>query len=356
MKYAKDWDKTKERFMGFWNLEIIDRCCISIVAPKNKDLNFQVIPEKREDKIKFWTDGEWIAKRNRSTFENRYFCGDAFPKIPIDLGASGHAGYFKNARCQFEDTVWFFPFINDYSKDQIEFDEKGFLYQKTIELAKFLVNDSKGDYIVGMTDSSGNADALAHIRGSENLLMDLFDDEDSVKAALKKIQDVWLKTNETVYSIVKDNNDGGCCISWLSTWAPGRHAQIQSDMSVMISPDDYNKFILPELQAQTEWMDHSLYHFDGIEQIRHLNTLLSLPKLSAIQWTCVEGQPSPLEFIPVLKKIQAAGKSLILRVNPDELEPIMKQLSSKGLLLLVDADSPDEADRMLDLVTRLTHE
>lgn len=357
MDYRENWDKSKERLKAFWNREIIDRCCVSVFSRRNGSSYIpERLPENISDKVKFWTDGEWILRRNKAAFENTYFAGEATPQIFLNLGAAGHAGYFKNARYQFEDTVWFFPFLQNWEHDQLLFDPESLLYKKTVELAQYLVNESKGSYFVSMPDTSGNADALAHLRGSENLLMDFCDEEDHVRNALRQIQRVWLKVNREVYDITESNNEGGSCITWLGTWAPGKHAQMQCDLSVMISPDTFNSFIMPELKAQCEWMDFPLYHFDGIEQIRHLDALLSLDRLSAIQWTCVAGQPSPLEYIPVLKKIQEAGKGLLLWIKPEELEPMMEQLSSKGLYLLLYANSEEEADDIVRKVEKLTHE
>ena len=357
MYYKDNWDNSKKRLEAFWKGEIVDRCCFSVVSHR-KGSRFipEAIPQSPEDKLRYWTDGEWILKRHLDYFENSYFGGEATPQIFINLGAGGHAGFFKNMKYQFEETVWFFPGVNDWDKDELEFDPESFLYKKTIELAKYYTAESKGRYFVSMPDTSGNADALAHLRGSENLLVDLVTDEERVQEALGKIQEVWLDINQQVYDIVKENNEGGSAITWLDTWAPGRHAQMQCDLSVMISPYMFEKFIMPELRAQSEWMDNCLYHLDGMEQVRHLDMLLSLERLKVIQWTCVVGQPSPLEFIPILKKIQAAGKGVLIRVNPDEVEPLMEQLSSKGLYLVLRVSSEDEAKEIEKKIIKLTHE
>lgn len=262
---------------------------------------------------------------------------------------NGSKGFYNN-------TLWFYPFIKNLSKDTLDFDPESFLYRKTIDLAQYLVNESKGDFFVSMPDVNGNADVLAHLRGTENLMMDMYDEEEWVMKSLNILQDIWVKTLEEVYHIVKDNNDGGCTIGWLNTWAKGRHAQMQCDLSVMISTDMFSKYIMPELTAKSKWMDHSLYHFDGFEQTRHLDMLLSIEDLDVIQWTCVAGQPSPVEFIPVLKKIQDAGKKLLIMIKPDELAPLMENLSSKGLFLILSAPSEQDADEILKKAQKLTHE
>jgi len=91
----------------------------------------------------------------------------------------------------------------------------------------------------------------------------------------------------------------GSVLSWMHLWAPKRLAQMQCDLSVMISPEMFNCFAMPELEELCDFLDYPVYHFDGQEQIRHLDSLLSLKKLRAIQWTPVAGQLPTSNFIPV---------------------------------------------------------
>lgn len=207
-----------------------------------------------------------------------------------------------------------------------------------------------------MPDCSGNIDVLSHLMGPETLMFHMLEEPEEVQTALKKIQTVYQKIHETSYSLVKDVNMGGSCIGWLCTWAPGFHAQMQSDMSVMFSNDMFKEFIEPELRAQTELLDYSLYYLDGMEQTRHLDTLLSIPKLHTIQWTQVAGQPPCTEFIPGLKKIQEAGKNLLISVEPWQVEPLLQNLSSKGLCLNLEVGSLEEGEAILKQVEKLTHE
>jgi hypothetical protein len=352
-----NWNDSKERVKAFWERELVDRCCVCITAPKDGCGPEAPTPTATaEDRLRYWTDGECILKRKLAHFERTIYLGEATPMIPLDLGTAGHAGYFKRIRYQFEGTVWFFPFLEDWDKDRLEFDSESFLYKKTLELARYLSAESRGRYFVAMPDVSGNLDALAHLRGSEKVLLDLYEEQDRVHAVLRELQEVWTRIYDEVYRIVRPTNQGGSSVEWLDVWAPGKLVQIQSDMSVMISPDMFDEFVLPELEAQCEWADYPLYHLDGQEQIRHLDSLLSVRKLRTIQWTCVEGQPSPLAFLPHLKRIQAAGKGLLIRIRPEELEPIMEQLSSRGLYLLVQASSEEEARHLLRRAEALTHE
>ena len=124
----------------------------------------------------------------------------------------------------------------------------------------------------------------------------------------------------------------------------------------MISPRLFDEFIAPELKAQSRMLDYALYHFDGVEQIRHLDTLLSIPTIRAIQWTQVAGQPPCTDYMPELRRIQRAGKGLIIHVSADQVETLMRALSSKGLYLLIHVDSRMEADELLRRVGQWSHD
>lgn len=358
MKYISDWDKRKERHNAFWQGEIVDRCLCTILGPKdnaNFDPSILMGPTDPEEAMKYWTDGETVLKRNEHLFDNLSFIGDGFPQVFLNLGASGHALYFKGVPHHFGGSITFRR--TEEELPSLIFEESNFWYQKTMDLAKYLANESKGDYFISMPDIAGNADVLAGIRGSDKFLMDMFLKESYIQPSMDKIQEVYKKTVNDVYDIVKDNNQGASGIGWLYTWAPGKHAQLQCDLSVMISPELYGEYIVPELREQTEFLDYSLYHFDGQEQRRHLDHLLSLDHLDAIQWTSVAGQPSALNYLDTLQKIQASGKKLLLHLpTPDEIEPLMQNLSSKGLHIVTHSYSEDHARSILDTVNKNTHE
>lgn len=354
MRYKDDWETAKKRLTAFWERDIIDRCCaaVQVIDRDIPDPFMHSLPGTPEEWFAYRTDPELVIKRNRLRMEHTYFGGEAFPQIFIDLGAAGHAGFFKNAKYSIRDSVWFFPALNDMR--DVEFDPHSFLYKRTLEMAEAYVEDSKGDYMVSMPDSTGNMDALSHLFGPEFMMEEMLDNADEVSGALKKIECAYETVMRGVYERVKVNNEGGSCVGWLSTWAPGMHAQMQSDMSVMISNRMFETFVMPELKAQCDLLDYPLYHFDGMEQIRHLDSLLSLEKLRCIQWTQVDGQPSCLHFIPELRRIQQAGKNLVILIRPEQAEPLLDALSSRGLYLVTTVDSVTEAEEFIKNVSKHT--
>lgn len=355
MRYLDDWHKRRERHTAFWHRELVDRCLCSVTSARdNGRFEDFPMPEDPAGRQAYWTDGEQILKRNLQWFENTYYGGDALPILIHDLGPAGHAGYFRGVEPRFEGTVWFEADLKSYS--ELAFDPESLLYRKTLDLARYYTAEAKGDFIVSMPDAVGAADVLSHLRRPDVLLMDMLDSPDEVKMGLREVQAVWEKVYSEVYDIVLGNNDGGSSVGWLGTWAPGRLGQLQCDLSVMISPSMFEELILYELNAQAKWLDHALYHLDGWQQVKHLDHILSVKEIDAIQWTNVAGQPGPLHYIPELKRIQQGGKGLILHAAPDEIPELMGQLSSKGLYLLTYAESQTEADDIVELIAGLTHD
>ncbi|MCL2831886.1 MAG: hypothetical protein FWD78_01835 [Treponema sp.] len=344
MKYV-DFPAIQKNFEYFWNHEYFGRCALRLTAPI-KPVSSLII-NNYEDMIKEWCDGETRLKRNRTLSENTYYLGEAFPLFFINLGAAGNAGYFKNIKYEFtKDTLWFFPINNN---DELIFSKDSFLYKSTIDLAKYFADNANGEFILGMPGCSSNIDALAHLRGTEQLLMNLIDNPEKVKEDLKAVQKSWFEIVNDVYRIISKNYYGGSA-TWLGTYAKGFHSQLQSDISVMLSPDQFDDFVLEDLQLQSEILEYPCYHLDGQEQILHLDKLLSIKNLRLIQYTFCAGQPTPAEQIPVLKRIQKSGKLLLLFLEPKYVKPILENLSAKNLFINTSCRNPDEADQIFKIV------
>lgn len=357
MWYKQDWEKAKERLEALWQNEIIDRCCVAVLAPRHGKFSEEELPPKNEDELfKYYTDGEWLLKRHTRVFENTYFGGEAFPCIWPNFGTAGHAKYFKRSKFRFaKDTVWFTPSIYNWEKDKLEYDPESEIFTLEKKTMEYLAKEGKGKFFVTMPDNCGIIDALAHLRGSDKLLLDLLDNPHKVIASLRVILEAYKASSEELFRIIQENNENGSAHGWMYTWAKGRHAQLQVDFSVMISPEMFEEFALPELEEVTDWLDYSIYHLDGQEQIRHLEMILSVKKLNMIQWTPVAGQPLTSNFIHIFKRIQKAGKGLVLFPEKKEIETILTELSPKGLYLIIrDAESENEAKNIIRKVRDLT--
>lgn len=355
MRFKEDIDLVRKRLYAFWDREIIDRVLVSVAAPKEKGKNISMFHNSRdftgqpEELKKYWEDPETIYKNNMERLENTFLGGETLPVIFQNYGTSGHCNYYGATPVYGNDTIWFNPVWDDLSEAEHSYTEKRL--KKHLEIAAYLTEREKDSYFMGMPDSSGTLDALGHLYGTENVLMDMLGEPESVKNAIRIVNDGWIKTNEMFYRITEKLNGGGAH-AWMHLLAPGRLAHMQCDMSVMFSKEMYKKFVVDELKQQMEWLEYPVYHFDGAEQEQHLEYILGLESLKAIQWTHVAGQPSAAHFLPILRRMQAAGKSLIIMAPPGDLPPLLEHLSGRGLYIHTEAGDISTAKEIIKYVEK----
>jgi hypothetical protein len=190
-----------------------------------------------------------------------------------------------------------------------------------------------GDSVcIGHTDLGGTLDVLASLRGSERLLTDLLDRPEAVERAARKITGLWLRYYDALCDII---GRGRGSTGWAPIRSPGRTYMLQCDFCSMISPSMFERFVLPDLSACCDALDHPFYHLDGKGELPHLDMLLSLKKLRGIQWIPGDGAPPPEEWLPLLKRIRDAGKLVQVYVSPEGAKKIVRELGGEGFALYV---------------------
>ena len=361
MYFKEDWPKAQERFLAFWEGEIIDRCCVAVLAPRdNSRYTPPQPPESQEDLLKWWIDPQDNLRRMLAEFEHTFYGGEAYPAATMCLGASVMAGFYGSPAEFRPETVWYHPILQSWEPDPLSFDPAtNELYKITIEAARYYAQESRGRYLVSLPELGAATDDLSLLRGMQTLLLDMIDQPEPVKRAIARLADTWGQVHNELYQIAAPANQGGCCIAWMQTWAPGSHYQMSCDFSAILSPRMFKEFILPEIQAYLKVNQYSVYHWDGPDAIKHLDSLLSIPEIDAIQWTQGEGQPPATHprWIANYRKIQQAGKKLILPfVQIGEIETLLSQISSRGLMIRTYAASEAEARELLNKIPKWTRD
>lgn len=358
MKYINNWAETKERLSALWQLKRMDRSCVNLTfrkdyapAPTGNELSV-MHPQNREQ----YMDPQINVDGYRRLFQNQIYLGEAFPHLWPNFGTAGHAKYAPACNFSFSpETIWYKPCIKEYTSSFCYYDPNSPLLKDDLDCVQKMCAMTMGEAMVGYPDNCGILDALAHLRGSDELMVDMLTEPEAVHDALNQLLDGFKHSASLFFDAIKENNEGGSVHAWMNTWCPGRHCQLEADISVMLSPDLYEEFIMPELRELTEWLDYSIYHFDGQEQIRHLDMILSLKRLGMIQWTAVVGQPPTSYFIPTLQKIQNAGKAVILTPDASEVPELVKHLAPEAVLYNVQGIKNEaHGKEILDYITKHT--
>jgi hypothetical protein len=296
--------------------------------------------------MKFWTDEDFICARARHNMAWSAFLGDTIPVAEWTVGPGVLALFLGSEAGLARNTVWYNPVIHDPDKyGKIVFDPDNKWFKLNESMFKRLVKESRGHYYVGFPDIIENIDILASLRETQTLLMDMIERPEWVKEKLAEINKAYFEVYDRLYNIIKFP-DGSSVFSFFYAWSEGKAAKVQCDASAMFSPDMFGEFVVPALTEQCEWLDNSIYHLDGTQCICHLDHLLSIKALDAIEWTPQAGKPNgsnPIWY-DMHKKIRKGGKGLqIIDAKLNEVEPLLNAIGSKGLYLWV-RDVKDEKD------------
>lgn len=353
MRFQSDLKNIRSRALAFWNQDCLDRPMAAFpvrengVAYRPNDYPQQVLSD--DAMAQFFCDPSAVQRRMLEKFEKTAFIGDALPVIMPNYGPAGHAGAFGAKPAFRRDSIWYEPCLADC--ETVVYNPDAPIKRVQDAMVRYLHDKNEGRYFISMPDNCGSIDALAALRGPENLMMDFVEEPEWVEASVNTIIDGLFDINDPYFDLVKSDDADGCVHAWMHLWAPGRLAQMQCDFSAMISPAMYERFAVPELIKTSQRLDYAVYHLDGMEQVRHLDLILAVDGIDAIQWTPVAGQPRTSAFIDVFHTIQDAGKSLVLLPEPDEIEPLCRALRSEGLMLVCNSFPTEAAAR--DILRKL---
>ena len=135
-------------------------------------------------------------------------------------------------------------------------------------------------------------------------------------------------------------------------WAPEPFVRTQCDVSCMLSPKMFDRFIVPELE---EGEEHGAlwYHLDGWNARQHLQRLLSLPYVRVIQYTPAPGEPdNGPEHLEMYRRIQAAGRIVHISLPAENIEPLLRGLDPGRLMLDTSCPGREEGERLLERSAR----
>ncbi len=269
---------------------------------------------------------------------NQYFSSDVLPFIDTDLGPGSLAVYLGCRPETAGDSVWFHsPYQSRTEIDKhLTWNDQNLWWKKTEALFRNLVELAGETCIIPFPDLCENIDVLASLRGAETLMMDLIDDPVWVGEKVRQIDHIYEIAIQRFLPYVQ-RKDGSTAFHAFRLWGRGLTAKLQCDASAMISVDMFNEFVLPSLCLQCRLLDNSLYHLDGTQSVQHLDSLLEIEELKAVEWTPqagIETGEHP-RWYPMYRRILDAGKSVqILIGSLSHAKQLLDEIGSDGVYLL----------------------
>jgi hypothetical protein len=339
-----DFGMSMKRVYAWYENEIIDRPPVRFVAHNAflEEATEDISALSPLEKKAWWFDVETQVELFQKSIENRNFHGETFPVFFPNLGPDVYAAFY-GAELEFgEVTSWSVPLIREWDEvDNLKLDMNNEYLRKLDELTKFAVDRAAGKFLVGYTDLHPGLDCVAAWRDPQQLCLDMIDNPEKVhelaELAIADFEEIY----DHFHNILRAHDQ--LSVSWMGIPSYGRMHIPSCDFSTLISPAFFNEFGLPILRREVQTMTHNIFHVDGKGVARHLEAILSVPEIHALQWVQGVGEDLPImQWTPFLKELQARNIPLIVDLNKHELDAFSAEMGPTGLFLWIATDNEEE--------------
>jgi len=336
---CEDLPRIAERFEAWWAHECLDRP-IFIAHTQNPPGRAVT---KRTDML--FEPARWFAEKKADLLSLRHV-GDGLPNLRVDFGPVLLGGLL-GGRVEFVPTTsWTHPLIDDdwsNAPGGIITDNQG-LWDLLRALTEMVCADAAGRYLLCTPDLGGSADVLLNLRGSEALCMDVIERPRIIRQAIDAIYPAWHEAFAMLYDTATAHGVG--LVHWLEVWSSRPYMIPACDFNYMISPSQFSEICLPDIARQTATVGRGVFHLDGPGATNHIDALLEVPHLDAIQFVPGSGTPSVLPWLNMFKKIQAKGRSMLIVCSARELEALCDAVKPEGLGVLMYDCPSDQLDAL----------
>jgi hypothetical protein len=352
--WKKNWPEAREHFLAWWDHSglVLGIWGTGLPKPGEPWVDEPAPPASANPRIKH-TDPASVSLRIRAEMARKTWPADMLPLAWPDIGTVALAPFLGAIPDYGEDNVWYKPCFSDPDAvPALAFDPENPEVKILESVVRETVREARGNYFVGMPAYVPNLDVLAELRGTQDLLFDMLDRPDWIHEKLDEIDEVWKAAFDRMYEIVR-LEDGSMAFGYFMLWGPKKTCLLQCDVSATFSPDMFGEFVLPRLEAECAWLDNSMYHLDGHQCLGHLDQVLSIEDLDAVEWTPDPQVPpgGDPEWFPMYRKILDAGKSVwIANVKPVQVKPLLDAVGGKGIYLTVDTGSEREFEDVAKIV------
>lgn len=340
-----DFEQAMERVEAWFNHEMLDRPPVRF-SQTNAQFNTESESAVRRwaSLKERWFDAEYQVDTFLQSIEGHTFYGETFPVFSPNLGPNVYAAYHGAELEYAEVTSWVDHCIHDWDDiERLKFSRDNEYFRGIEELTRVALEKCAGKFMVGYTDLHGSLDCVADWRGQQSLCLDLVDAPDKVHQMLGIANANFLPVFDYYDEVLKAH--GQLSVTWMNIPSRGKMHIPSCDFTSMISTRDFCQFYLPSMVTEVRHMTHNIFHVDGRGVLRHLDQILAVPEVHAIQWVQGVGDDLPiLQWLPVIKKIQAAGRGVVVDLQLDELEPFIQAMEPDNLFICVPAEEKDQPE------------
>ena len=350
VQYKKDLPDALERLSALWEGRCMERPCIAVTAPQEKQVPKPSLPTSAEMK---WLDPSWVIQDALAQLQNTWWGGEAIPSYLLLAGWVVSLGGKPNFSM---DTIWFEEVPVDFGRPSAFTYDPADVWVKKFRAVYSALADAAGRdrFLVGQPCMLPASDLLSMHMGANTFLLALLDHPDWMREAIMRGARDLVRAQRELQDLIRDKHEfwygnGG----WMPFWAPEPFMSTQCDVSCMLSPRMFEEFIAPELEIAAEALGPIWYHLDGGDARQHLPKLLSLPYVRAIQYTPAPNEPcNGPAHLGLYKQIQDAGRIVYIEAPKDNIEPMVRELDPSRLMVYTSCNSIAEGNELLSCFSR----
>lgn len=349
-EFKPDYEECKKRIEAWWECQVLDRPPVHITLPREKPV--MQVPSHTGSVRERWLDADYQSDLKLANCANTLYLGDAMPVAHPNLGPEAFTSWF-GAELEFTDrTSWSAPILHSWDDfDKLHLDMDNFYFRKMVELTDALLEKGRGKFITGLMDFHVGGDHLAALRDPQTLAMDVIEHPQEIKRALEATNRDFFRAYDFFYEKLRD--EGLPTSTWTPLVADGRYYVPSNDFSCMVSKKQFDDIFLPGIVEECRFLDYSIYHLDGPGALHHLDALLGIEELNALQWVPGAGNEGFDRWRWVYKRAQEAGKGIQLRVRREELDSAFQTLRPEGCWVCAGGiTSPQQAEDFIQRVAK----
>jgi len=341
-----DAEECLDRIEAWWDGHLTDRPPVTLNVRSDRRARDIAPPSGSWRRRKL--DVDYVLHCAEAHVEAGVFRAETFPRFMPNLGPEICAAAYGCELEFSETTSWSVPCVgNIRDVAGLTPDLDCFYWSVIREMTDQSIARSNGRWITAITDLHTNGDLLAALRDPQALAMDFADDLPGVRDACRHVTPHASIFYDDLYQRIAAA--GQPCTTWGIAISRRPMYYLSCDFICMISPAMFAETILPAIEWESRRLDRTIFHLDGPGALKHLDALLELPALHAVQWTYGAGAGRAGDWIEVYRRILAAGKGAeVQAADFDDARAVMNALPAKGIWLsLGGSHSADEADAFL---------
>ena len=212
-------------------------------------------------------------------------------------------------------------------------------FRKYLEFGNALVRASEGRFPVSHAAEIGPTDLHGLLRGHTQCIMDLVDEPERAAEALWRMGEFFCEVQQEFWKHMPLFH-GGYFDAQYSLWSPRPIMRLQEDATAVYSPALYRKFVQPVDRALAARFPCSFMHLHSTSMFL-LDAFLEIGEIACFEINKDALGPSTAVMIPHYRKVQQAGKPLLIRGSFDaqELRLLLDALEPRGLFLNIMVES-----------------